>query len=75
MPWLARRLFPLLATAALIIIGMTVTMVGPQLIGKTGWLPPVDLWNTLVAAQRLVHLDLGGLYMKPTGLITFPARR
>jgi hypothetical protein len=71
-PWLARRLFPLLATAALIVIGMTATIVGPQLIGRTGWLPPIDLWNTLVAAQRLVHLDLGGLYTKPTGLITFP---
>ena len=23
---------------------------------------PVDLWGTLVAAQRLVHLNLGGLY-------------
>ena len=33
---------------------------------------PVDLWGTLVATQRLVHLNLGGLYSKPTGLITFP---
>ena len=72
LPWLTRRLFPLLATAALIVIGMAATMVGPRLIGKTGWLPPVDLWGTLVAAQRLVHLDLGGLYTKPTGLIPFP---
>ena len=32
----------------------------------------VDLWGTLVAAQRLVHLNLAGLYAKPTGLITFP---
>lgn len=71
-PWLARRLFPLLATAALIVIGMTATTAGPRLIGKTGWLPPDDLWGTLVAAQRLVHLDLGGLYTQPTGLITFP---
>ncbi len=71
-PWLIRRLFPLLATAALIVIGMAATVVGPRLIGKTGWLPPVDLWGTLVAAQRLVHAHLSGLYTKPTGLITFP---
>ena len=71
-PWLVRRLFPLFATAVLIIAGMTVTLVGPHLIGRTGWSVPVDLWGTLVAAQRLVHLNLGGLYSKPTGLITFP---
>ncbi len=71
-PWLVRRLFPLLATAALIVIGMTVTLVGPHLIGKTGWAPPDDLWGTLIAAQRLVRLDLSGLYTPPTGLVTFP---
>ena len=71
-PWLLRRLFPLLATAALIVIGMTATLFVPQLVGKTGWALPDDLWGTLVAAQRLVHLDLSGLYKQPTGLITFP---
>ena len=69
---LRKRLFPLLATAALIVIGMTVTVVGPHLIGRTGWSVSVDLWGTLAAAQRLVHLNLAGLYAKPTGLITFP---
>ena len=71
-PWLIRRLFPLLATAALIVIGMAATVVGPHLIGRSGWSVPVDLWGTLVAAQRLVHLNLAGLYARPTGLITFP---
>ena len=72
-PWLVRRLFPVLATVVLIVIGMiATTLVGPHLIGKTGWSLPDDLWGTLVAAQRLVHLNLGGLYTQPTGLVTFP---
>jgi hypothetical protein len=72
-PWLVRRLFPVLATAGLMIIGMVgTTLVGPHLIGKTAYSLPNDLWGTLVAAQRLLHLDLGGLYTQPTGLVTFP---
>ena len=55
-----------------IVIGMTATLFVPQLVGKTGWALPDDLWGTLVAAQRLVHLDLSGLYKQPTGLVTFP---
>jgi hypothetical protein len=72
-PWLVRRLFPVLATVALIVIGMTgTTLVGPHLIGRTAWALPDDLWGTLIAAQRLLHLNLGGLYTQPTGLVTFP---
>src|ERR1700683_894187 len=72
-PWLARRLFPLLATVGLIVIGMTSTIYfGPRMFGRTAWSLPDDLWGTLIAAQRLVHLDLSGLYTKPTGLVTFP---
>jgi hypothetical protein len=72
-PWLVRRLFPLLATIGLVVIGMiSTTYVGPHLIGKADWSLPDDLWGTLAAAQRLVHLDLSGLYTKPTGLVTFP---
>jgi hypothetical protein len=72
-PWLARRMFPLLATLALLIIGMGGTVWwGPAMIGQTAWSLPHDLWGTLIAASRLVHLDLGGLYTQPTGLITLP---
>ena len=72
-PWLVRRLFPVLATVALIVIGMIgTTVVGPHLIGRTGWALPDDLWGTLIAAQRLLHLNLGALYTQPTGLVTFP---
>jgi len=72
-PWLARRLFPLLATVALLIIGMGGTIWwGPAMIGHTAWSLPHDLWGTLIAASRLVHLDVGGLYTQPTGLITLP---
>jgi hypothetical protein len=72
-PWLVRRLFPLLATAALLVIGMTgTTLIGPHLMGRTEWSLPEDLWGTLIAAQRLTRLDLAGLYTQPTGLVTFP---
>jgi hypothetical protein len=72
-PWLVRRLFPVLVTVGLIIIGMIgTTLVGPRLMGKTGWSLPDDLWGTLIAAQRLLHFDLSGLYTQPTGLVTFP---
>ena len=73
LPWLTRRLFPLLATAGLVAIGMAMTLWwGPALAGKSAWSLPDDLWGTLVAAQRLLHLDLAGLYTQPTGLISFP---
>jgi len=71
--WLVRRLFPILATAALILIGMVgTTVVGPHLVGRVRWSLPDDLWGTLIAADRLVHLNLAGLYTQPTGLVTFP---
>jgi hypothetical protein len=69
---LARRLFPVIATAGLVIAGMLLTMLGPLSFGKTAWALPDDLWGTLTAAQRLVHLHLGGLYTPPTGLVAFP---
>jgi hypothetical protein len=73
MPWLARRLFPLLATAGLAAIGMAATIWwGPHLAGRSAWSLPHDLWGTLVAARRLLHGDLGGLYTRPTALVTFP---
>ncbi len=71
-PWLVRRLFPLIAMAGLIAIGMTTTTWGPYLVGRHAWGLPDDLWGTLVAAHRLLHLDVGGLYTQPTGLITLP---
>ncbi len=72
-PWLVRRVFPLLATVILIGIAMgSTTWWGPLITGARGWPLPDDLWGTLAAAQRLAHLDLGGLYTQPTGLVSFP---
>jgi len=72
-PWPARRLFPLIATVALVAIGMlSTTWWGPAMAGKTAWALSDDLWGTLAAADRLLHLHLGGLYTQPTGLITLP---
>jgi hypothetical protein len=44
----------------------------PDAMGTTVWWLPHDLWGTLVAANRLGHLDLRGLYTQPTGLVSFP---
>ena len=71
--WCWRRIFPLLATAVLLIIGMvSTTWWGADLVGMHAWPLPHDLWATMVAARRVSHLDLRGLYTQPTGLISFP---
>ena len=56
----------------MIAIGMAGTIWGPVYYGQHSWALPDDLFATLVAAQRLLHGDLGGLYTPPTNLITFP---
>jgi hypothetical protein len=71
-PWLVRRVFPLLATVGLLGLGMAGTIWGPRFYGQTRWALPDDLWGTLIAAQRLLHLDLAGLYTAPTNLVAFP---
>ena len=71
-PWPFRRLFPLLATVGLIIAGMAGTIWGPRFYGKSAWALPDDLWGTMIAAQRLAHLSLGGLYTPLTQLVSLP---
>jgi len=71
--WIARRSFPLLAAAVLIAIGMaSSTWWGPHIAGSSHWQLPDDIRGTLLAARRLLHLDIGGLYTRPTGLVSFP---
>ena len=48
------------------------TIWGPVYYGEQTWAVPDDLWATLVAAQRFLHLDLAGLYTAPTNLVSFP---
>jgi hypothetical protein len=67
-----RRMFPLIASAGLIAIGMFTTTWGPTLIGHKEWALPYDLWGTLIATTRLAHGSIGGLYAPPTGLISLP---
>ena len=71
-PWPVRRLFPLVATVIMAAVGMAGTIWGPRFYGKTAWALPDDLWGTLIAAQRLAHLDLAGLYTWPTQLVSLP---
>jgi hypothetical protein len=70
--WAARRAWPLAATAGLAVIGMVTTTWGATLLGKQDWALPDDLWRTLIAAQRLLHGNLNGLYTLPTALVSFP---
>jgi hypothetical protein len=65
-------MFPLIASAGLIVIGMFTTTWGPTLVGRTEWALPYDLWGTLIATTRLAHGNIGGLYAPPTGLISLP---
>src|ERR1035438_9448067 len=74
-PWLVRRLFPLLATIVMAAVGMAGTIWGPRYYGKTAWALPDDLWGTLIAAHRLGHLNLAGLYSSPTQLVSLPIGR
>ena len=71
-PWPVRRLFPLLAAVVMTAAGMAGTIWGPRYYGKTAWALPDDLWGTLIAAQRLAHLNLAGLYTLPTQLVSLP---
>jgi hypothetical protein len=69
---LRRRVFPLIASAGFILIGMFSTTWGPTLLGRSEWALPYDLWGTLIATSRLAHGDIGGIYASPTGLISLP---
>lgn len=71
-PWPVRRLFPLLATVVMTAVGMAGTIWGPHYYGKTAWALPDDLWGTMIAAQRIAHLNLAGLYTLPTQLVSLP---
>ena len=67
-----RRIFPLLASLGLLLVGMFTTTLGPTWSGKAEWALPYDLWGTLIATVRLVHGNVGGLYTQPTGLVSLP---
>jgi len=67
-----RRMFPLIASVGLVVVGMFTTTWGSTLIGRSEWALPYDLWGTLIAAARLAHGNIGGIYAPPTGLISLP---
>jgi hypothetical protein len=69
---IGRRMFPLIASAGLVLVGMFTATLGPTLIGRSEWALPYDLWGTLIATSRLAHGNVGGLYAPPTGLISLP---
>jgi hypothetical protein len=69
---LARRLFPLLASVGLIAVGMSATTWVTIFLHLKEWALPYDIWGTMVAATRLVHGQIGGIYAQPTGLVSLP---
>jgi hypothetical protein len=70
---LRRRWIPLAGTVISVIIGVATTTWGPtNLMHRTEWALPYDLWGTLIAAVRLAHGNVGGIYGPGTGLISMP---
>jgi len=67
-----RRMFPLIASVGLVLVGMFTSTWGSTLVGRSEWALPYDLWGTLIATTRLAHGNVGGLYAPPTGLISLP---
>ena len=67
-----RRMFPLIASVGLVLVGMFTSTWGPTLLGRSEWALPYDLWGTLIATTRLAHGNIGGVYAPPTGLISLP---
>lgn len=54
-------------------VGMaSTTWWGPHLAGTSAWQLPDDLWGTLLSSNRLLHLNVGGIYAPPTGLVALP---
>ncbi|HSZ40559.1 MAG TPA: hypothetical protein VK817_11425 [Trebonia sp.] len=70
--WVWRRLFPLAGSVLLLAVTMITTTLGSTMIGRSEWALPYDYWGTLVAATRLAHFNLAGLYTQPTGLVSLP---
>ena len=70
---LKRRWIPLAGSVIFIVIGVFTTTWGPtHLMNRTEWALPYDLWGTLIAAVRLAHGNVGGIYGPGTGLISLP---
>src|ERR1700722_20825925 len=67
-----RRMFPLIASVGLVLVGMFTSTWGSTLVGRAEWALPYDLWGTLIAPTRLAHGNIGGLYAPGTGLISLP---
>jgi hypothetical protein len=67
---LARRMFPLITSVMLIAGGMYGIAIHQMTAGRMAI--PADYWHTLVAAVRLTHGDIGGLYTQPTALAGLP---
>jgi hypothetical protein len=71
--WLHKNLWPLLATVAIIAVGMAYTLSWAQLYYHVHvWLTPGDIWSTFRDAHFVGWGSEGAIYAAGTSLVTFP---
>ncbi len=71
--WTVRHLPPLVASIGLLVSALVFSLWwNVHIDHNTVWYEPADLWRTMLAAVRLDHGQLGGLYTDGTNLVSFP---
>jgi len=70
---LRNRRWPLITSAVLVISWLAYSFLwNPVVHHKTGWVQPADIWGTYRAAHYIGWGDVGDIYTRGTGFITFP---
>ncbi len=64
---------PLPAAAAVVVLGMALSLLGGSIFGHSGaWVSPDDIWGTLRAAHMVGWGGEGAIYQQHTGYLSFP---
>jgi hypothetical protein len=70
--WVRSRLAPVAAAAAALAGGMLYVIVWGAVRHHGTWLAPPDLWNSVVSAVAVSHLDFSGVYYGQATLLSPP---
>ncbi len=71
--WTVRHLPPLVAGLGLLVSALVFSLWwNIHIDHNTVWYEPADLWRTMLAAVRLDHGQVSGLYTDGTNLVSFP---
>ena len=71
--WLSRKRSPLLASVAIVIVGMAYSIWWAPLVRHGSyWVTPQDLWGSFLAAVHASHGQFGQIYSPSTGFVSFP---